>query len=361
MTVQRVVNSKPKKILWPKGTGLQSWGSLRSELEGSSNLDGPCRIGASDVAAAMRVSQWKCPARLYYHLTGMHNSFHITESTAAGHALEPIIADRFMAYVPGDEQQSLYNWQNGHKVRKIRKANFFVTNPAYPHLFASLDYVPVGKVYSPISGELYAPMTPIENKSTSRGFRMNWGPEGIPLVYKIQLNTQMLQTNTHLGVFNVLVDGVNYELREYDRDDLLCEEIVTGTEMFAKVVEAGKQALRNARDAKSPEEAEEWMAYYDSIAPDPVGISDDVDLAAEMASASIDELVREATPEEDILMLKYLGAANMEKEMKAEKNKARASLIRSFGEFETIEGAHAKMVYKRGREDKKDYFKISEL
>src|SRR5690606_5089253 len=109
--------SKPVKITWPKNLGLEDWGRMRKEIEGIGYDH--VRIGASDVACAIGKSEWKSPARLYAHLCGAHDSFFIKETTAAGHLLEAVNAARYMAYVPGDEQQTLLNWQHGVKVRKI--------------------------------------------------------------------------------------------------------------------------------------------------------------------------------------------------------------------------------------------------
>src|SRR5690606_21630267 len=210
--------SKITKIKWPKNLGLEEWLQLRKEVEGIGKDF--VRIGASDVVVAVAPTKWKCPARLYSHLIGEYSNASISEETAAGHALEPIVADRFMGYIPDDPIQSLYNWQYKTKVRKIKKAEFFILNADYPWLSASLDYVPVGKVYSPFTGELYNPLTPIEIKTTKKGYFIMWGGD-MPFAYKLQINTQMLLTDTKVAVFNVFVDGSNYHVFEVERDDLL--------------------------------------------------------------------------------------------------------------------------------------------
>lgn len=350
--------SKPEKIMWPKGTTLESWQTLRHQVEGIGLSH--TRIGASDVAATMGVSQWKCPARLYYHLLGIHNSFHITESTAAGHLLEPVVAARFMAFVPDDPAQSLTNWQYGVKTRKIKKAEFFVVHPDYPHLFVSLDYIPQGKVYSPFTGELYPPMTPIEIKSTTSGYRRNWGEEQIPVTYKIQLNTQMLLTGNHVGVFNVMVDGYKYEVREYYRDDLLCESIVRSSEYFGGLVGAAKGILEEIEKTDNDHRREELRAHLDSIAPEPTILEDDVDLSSEMAIDS-DGSSRIATDQEEMLMLRYVGCNDSMTQLEGEKNKIRTTLVRGIGMEEVVASDAVKMTFKRGRNNKRDYFTIKLL
>jgi predicted phage-related endonuclease len=350
--------SRPVKHVWPKKSSLYDWEILRGEMEGKGSSD-IVRIGASDVSAAVGASTYKCPARLFHHLTGRYSSFFMTERTIAGHMLEPLIADRFMGYVHEDEQSTLFNWQNGVRLRKIKKAEFFLTNPEYPHLFVSLDYVPVGKVYSPFTGELYAPLTPFENKSTNERFYKNsWEPNnGIPYTYWIQLNTQMLVSNTKMSVFNVLIDGVEYKVQEYDRDDLLCEMIVTGTEKFADIVKIGKMAWEGMQAAKDEREYEDFAEIYDAVAPDPVGIEDDVSLERELFPED-NSLSKLANEEDERNMQDYLDANEIINQMKSLKDRSLAKLCRSLEDFEVLESDNYKFVSRRGP-DRRPYTRIS--
>lgn len=349
---------KITKIKWPKGLTLEQWGEERKKVEGiGQNF---VRIGASDVAATMAASRFKCPARLYAHLCGAHSHFQISQSSAAGHVLEPIIADRFMGYLPDDEEQSLLNWQYGHKLRKIRKANFFVLNSEYPWLSASLDFIPMGKVHSPFTGSLYQPLTPIECKTTNRGYYSQW-KDGITYAYLLQVQQQMLLTNTDVCVFNVLIDGSDYKVHEVERDDILCEQIVQETKKFADIVLAGKQAYIGMLEATSDEERHEFQSIYESLMPEPIGLDDDVDFAMEVAIDPDFETKRPATDDESALMQTYLTAKEVIKDMEAEANKSMATLIRNVGEFEEITGETAKFMYRRGRDNKRDYKAIRSI
>lgn len=348
--------SKPIKHPWPKATNLQSWEKLRHDMEGRGH--DYVRIGASDVAAAIRASTYKCPSRLFHHLIGNHNFFRISESTAAGHALEPIIADRFMAYDPDDEEGSLWNWQNGTKLRKIKKADFFVTNPEFPWLFASLDYVPVGKVFSPFTGEKYAPLTPIENKTTTWGFYKEW-ENGITYPYLLQIQQQMLLTNTKVAVFNVLIDGTRYKVMEVERDDMLCERIVQETKKFADIVKVGKMAWEGMQAAKDEKEYQDFETILQSVEPDPIGIPDDVTLQRELSPIDND-LSIPATEEDESLMREYVEAGEIIKQMESIKNKTLAELLRRLGDFQKLEGQEFKLIYKRG-ENRRDYTRVERI
>src|SRR5690606_19011110 len=148
------------KIKWPRGLDTNGWEQMRAEVEGIGR--DYVRIGASDVSVVTGSNRFKCPQRLFHHLTGFHHSFFITESTLAGHLAEATVMKRWEGYTPDDEYQSLMNVRDGIRLRKVRKADFFLINSKYPNLSASLDYVFVGKQYSPWTGAKYHPLTPNE-------------------------------------------------------------------------------------------------------------------------------------------------------------------------------------------------------
>lgn len=348
------MKNKPIKVMWPKKANLETWGQLRKEIEGVGNPD-IVRIGASDISVCTGTNTYKCPARLYHHLTGYHSSFFITETTAAGHALEPIIADRFASYIPDDEMTSLINFQNGFHVRKVKKANFFVLNEAYPHMSASLDYVFVGKQYSPWTGALYQPLTPIENKSTNKGYFMHW-KDGITPSYYEQVQSQLLLTNTEVAVFNVLVDGVKYHVREVEADREVQEFIVHKVNEFVERVKVGKAAYQYMQEAKSESEYEEFKAIYDSAEPDPVAMDDNLDLENELHETS--ELIKKATEEDEILMSQYIEASDKIKKMEEAKTLCRIQLVKNSNGFEGIEGDNYKMLNRSATKFKKGYFAI---
>lgn len=350
------MRGKIEKIKWPKKINLDQWGTLRREIEGVGNPN-VVRIGASDLSVCTGTNTFKCPARLYHHLCGAHQSWFITESTASGHALEPIIAQRFEGYVPDDLEASLINFQNGFKVRKLKKADFFILNSAYPHMSASLDYVFSGKQYSPWTGSLYAPLTPIENKSTNKGYFMHW-KDGITPSYYEQVQGQMLLTNTEVCVFNVLVDGVKYHVREVEADKEVQKYIVFKVNEFVERVKVGKVAYQLMQESKSQSEYEDFKALYDQAEPNPVAMDDNLELENELHTSS--ELLKSATEEDEELMKQYLSASSQIKQLEETKTLCRIKLVKESNGFEGVESDSYRMLNRPTTKFKKGYFAIKE-
>lgn len=206
---------KLTKIKW-SSKSMEDWALERKNMEGLNSPD-VVRIGASDVSVCTGSNKWKCPQRLFYHLTGYHSSFFITETTLAGHLMEKVTISRWESYVADNEQQSLENSLNGVAVRKMSKANYFLTNSEYPNCFVSLDYTPKGKQYSPFTGELYPSMMPVELKHTNNQFYLKW-TDGCALQYLEQIQYQMLISNTKIALLLVLIDGVKFKVKEIESD-----------------------------------------------------------------------------------------------------------------------------------------------
>jgi len=159
------------KIEWT-GSTHEEWLAQRKATEGIGNLD-ITRIGASDVSVITGSNKWKCKRRLFYHLIGMYSQEWRSNKSVSGHLLEPIVATSWESWT-SNEDDFLFNLERGVKIRKTKKADFFLLNDKYENLFASIDRLHDGEVFSPFTGELYDEMTPIELKTTEDGyFRMS--------------------------------------------------------------------------------------------------------------------------------------------------------------------------------------------
>src|SRR5699024_12747102 len=90
--------------------------TLFRSLEGIGDTES-VRIGASDVSVILGTNKWKCPARLFHHLTGFHDSFFMTERTISGHLMEDIIKRRWEALDTEDEMATLENVMEGTRLR----------------------------------------------------------------------------------------------------------------------------------------------------------------------------------------------------------------------------------------------------
>lgn len=356
------MKSKPIKHLWDKKWNMDDWTNARSLLEGKGQ--DYVRIGASDVGVVTKANPWKCGQRLFYNLTGYYSHFQLSETLLSGHLMEEVIMKRWDSYLPNNEEASLWNAHNGVKVRKSKKANFFLTNPKYPQLFVSLDYIPQGKVYSPWTGELYKPLTPIELKTTNWGYYSKW-PDGIARQYVYQINTQMMVSETDVAVFLVLIDGVRFKAMEVYRDPVICEEIDYETRKFADIVKAGKLALSCANSATSESEREEYMALFESLTPEPIGMTpvgsanngDNTELMLELYPESND-LMKMAEGDDDMLLARYVKCNATLKSINKHKDLIKCKLLESCGDFEGIKGSEHRMINRRGSKFTKSYFDI---
>lgn len=344
-----------KKVKWGRAKSREAWLQMRSAIQG----DGQdfVRIGASDVPTIMKAG-YSCPARLMYKLVGIHNHTTLTANLVAGNRLENEVGSRFMGFNPHDFDESLHNWDNGIQLRKIKKADFFVLNSDYPWLAVSLDFVPVGKVYSPWTGELYHPLTPIEAKTT-RGFIKKEWEDVMPYAHKIQLNTQMLTTNTYVGVHIVLVDGFDFYANEIEKDEDLCNMIVHETKLFSDIVLAGRVAWDIIQSSDDQSEREDAQAYLDAITPEPIS-DDDIKLYKEINDED-NGLILPATELQETLMYDYLEINKSLKEQAERKDIIQATLLKDLGDFQILKGENFKMTYKRSVEKKGSYFRVAEI
>lgn len=343
------------KIPWKKGQNMEEWSVQRGIMEGVGTKE-TVRIGASDIGTITGSNKWKCPQRLFYHLTGFHQSpAWMTEATVAGHLMEPIIQQRWESW-DEDEQVALYNTLNKIKVRKVKSANFFLTNSDYPHLFSSLDYIPVGKSFSPWTGERYKPLTPNEFKHTNSGFYRLW-PNGIAQQYLEQVHQQMMVSNTQVCVFHVLVDGVKYYVKEIERDEELCKFIDFKVNEFCENVLIGRAILKAMNETSDEEEKGEYMLMFERISPPPVGSDDQLELYGEMWPDS-DDLIKQGDLTDEFHMNQYLKCTKVVNNIEAHKKLMRARLLESCKDFAGIEVGERKMVNRRAVGNKRAYFGI---
>lgn len=351
---------KVTKINW-KGKSRAEWSKQRKELEGIGDTES-VRIGASDVSVILGTNKWKCPARLFHHLTGFHDSFFMTERTISGHLMEDIIKRRWEALDTEDEMATLENVMEGTRLRKIKPAKFFMVNSLYPYSFVSLDMVPDGEQFSPFTGEKYEPNTPNEMKHTNKDYYRRWN-NGIADQYYSQVQYQMAVSGTNLCVFHVLVDGVEYHVKEIERNQSYIDSMMSQVEDFAKIVMVGKRALHLMRTAKSDSEREHFQNIYDQVTPEPTYLEDDLNLVNEIYSSPIDDdiMIKQGDLDDLHLMQRYIKATSLENKLKDLKFNLRSRLVISCGDKEGIEVGGYKMLNRRGRANKRNHFSIKEV
>lgn len=343
------------RIPWPKATNQDAWLELRAKLSGA-DTDDEIRLGASEISVATGSNTFQCAARLFHKLTGWHSKMEINETLIAGHLMEPVIASRYESlefdeYGNVDMEKSCHNAVNEVKVRKVRKAKFFLQNTAYPYLNVSLDYVPSGPSYSPWSGEKYKPLTPIELKTTNENYYKLWpkidqgyGPVSIALPYMEQIQIQMLVSNTQVAVFLVMIDGRNFKAFEIHRDDAMLEEMLPKIEAYVENAKKGRRLVRMMQELLADGETEEsemyqtYLKMYESITPAPTGMKDDLKLAEEITDTDdkISDQMKDATPKDDALLEAYMAQNDIAAEVEKEKRRIRTELVYSAGKWNGI-------------------------
>jgi len=339
------------KIEWT-GSTHEEWLAQRKATEGIGNLD-ITRIGASDVSVITGSNKWKCKRRLFYHLIGLYSSEWRTNKSVAGHLLEPVVAANWEAWNES-EDQFLFNLERGVKVRKTKKADYFLLNDKYENLFVSIDRLHDGDVYSPWTGELYSELTPIELKTTEDNYYKLWS-NGITAGYMDQVQAQMLVSETKVAVFCVLVNGTYFHVREVEYDSFLADKIDYQTREFAIIVKAGKQILDLMNSAKTEKEREEYEVMLEEITPDPLELSDEQDLNKELYSNSLGSVIGDESDFKYIL--DYTEAMDKIKALEEAKQLAKNNLTTKMKHADELKFEGGKVTWRRSP-DKRDYFSV---
>lgn len=181
-------------------------------------------LGASDSPIIMGYSSYKTPYELYLEKTGIVDSDdELTEQQYWGHALEPLIIQRF-----------------------AQETGFEVTFPdtvyhkKYPFIFANLD------------GWIASENAVVEAKCVNSFQKKQWDAaesDGIPLNYLIQIAKQVAIMDASKGYCAVLIGGMEYMQFLYERD----------LELEALIIQA---------------DIEFWHYVTNRIEPDPMNTSD---------------------------------------------------------------------------------------
>ena len=339
------------KIEWT-GSTHEEWLAQRKATEGIGNLD-ITRIGASDVSVITGSNKWKCKRRLFYHLIGMYSQEWRSNKSVSGHLLEPIVATSWESWT-SNEDDFLFNLERGVKIRKTKKADFFLINDKYENLFASIDRLHDGDVFSPFTGELYDEMTPIELKTTEDGYFRMW-TDGITQGYREQVMAQMMVSNTKIGVFCVLVNGNKFHVREVEYDSSLAEQIDYQVREFATTVKAGKQILDLMNSAKTEQERGEYESMLDEITPNPLELMDEQELNKELFGTSLGSIIGD---ESDFkFLLDYQSSCDNIKLLEEAKQTAKNVLTTKMKDIEEIKYEGGKVTWRRSTQ-KRDYFSI---
>lgn len=356
------MKQKIEKIKWSKKANYEQWLNERKTIEGVG--EAYTRIGASDSATILGLNKWKSKRRLFLHLVGAYSKFDISPRTLYGHLAEPLIAKYWSSY-NHDEDIRLYNTQHGIVERKIKKADYFVTNSVYPNFFASQDYINVGKQYSPFTGEAYKVNTGHEFKTVDPFYyKMKDWETGITASYYCQCQHQMLVTNTDVVVFHVLT-GSDYHVREVYRDQDFIDNMVSEVNNFVNQVNLAKIFYISAQLETDPLIKHNLQNQYEELLPENEELDDSVKLSNELHQPSIDKdadfIKIEEKDEAEGWMEEYTNLLVLESNIKGRKDKLQSDLIDFTSGFEGILSPNHKAIIRGNNSFKNKYFSVKKL
>lgn len=197
----------------------------------------PGGIGASEISKLLGLDQYRPTLmELYNQKIGMEPiSKNDNQRMFFGRALEMFIV-RLWECWDGSEEGFMKVWgevQSGRKpvVRESIDVNCYLVNMKFPWLFVSLDAAMKPSAINQFTGEPVGEEAPVECKTIQYFHAKQW-EAGIPIKYVAQANQQMLVTETNYCEMPVLMDGSNFKVHPFKRDEELCQRILDVSKRF---------------------------------------------------------------------------------------------------------------------------------
>ena len=230
-------------------------------------------IGGSEIGTVLSINKYDTAVRLFHEKIGSVEPWkEDNERMFWGRELEAKVADAWQ-YYDGTKDGYVNNFTSGKIVRKCRSVNGYVVNPDYPWLFASVDrLINIEGGFNLITGEPLEKEAILECKNMSYWVSQMW-EDGIPIYHLGQIHVYMIIMDADYGEVVMLVDGGQLQVEKIQRDEALCERILTISKAFwYNRVVPGKEAIdkRNMADvAGDVMESEKWEGEIQRVEPDP--------------------------------------------------------------------------------------------
>lgn len=186
-------------------------------------------IGGSDCSSVMGFNPYKSAYEVWGEKTGLYTpSKPINEKMFFGNYLEDKIRNLFQ-YWTEDFQQTAYNFDADFKVREVIKPDFMCVSKEYPFMAANLD----GVVFDKAKG-----FGVLECKTMS-GWMHDQYETGIPPYHFLQLQHCLAVTGYKWGILAVLVDGSDFQVYEFEREEKVIANIIKKeTELWKYIADA---------------------------------------------------------------------------------------------------------------------------
>lgn len=206
-------------------------------------------VGGSESGAILGLNKYQSSIELFYQKIMPPRAKDENEAMHWGKALEDLISDRWQ-YWENDPATMIANYKAERIVRRCRRINAYIINPAFPHMFASLDRL--------INKNGTDQESVLECKTIS-GYVVDQWESGIPPSYVIQLQQYLTITELNDGEIALLKDGRYMDVLPFKRNDVLCKTIVEKTTEFWQRVTAARDEL-----------AKHGLRYFSDDLPDEI-------------------------------------------------------------------------------------------
>lgn len=171
-------------------------------------------IGGSEVGTVLGLNDYTSAVILYYEKLGLRDPRkEQNEPMFWGSQLEDEIAEKWQ-YWDGTTEGMIAHYNNNSIVRQCRKVNGYITNPKYPHLFASVDRlmnISGGfRMDEGRAGEALTEEGILECKQLSHWAAQKW-ESGVPIYYLTQVQDYQMILETDYAEIAILKDGNKFE------------------------------------------------------------------------------------------------------------------------------------------------------
>jgi putative phage-type endonuclease len=301
-------------------------------------------LGASDTGTVLGLNPYKSVVELFYEKVGLKPiSREESPSMFWGTEMEALVADKWQYWDHAEPSQEamIKNVRAEKIIRKCERVNRYISNPEFPHLFVSLDR---RILIHDDRGE-----GALEVK-TMNGYVADKWESGIPPMYLVQLQTQLLVCDFSWGEMAVLVDGRAMDVYQFEANESIQASIIEKTSTFWKsVVEA--RALVNLMESEKAQGntgmAEYYMGQIDALAPDPDGSVAYEDYIKEKFKTPTQGTTLQGTQADYDTARSYDEVSDRITVLEEEKRLYSNTLKTALGDFETLDfGKNGKTTWK---------------
>jgi putative phage-type endonuclease len=305
-------------------------------------------IGGSETGSILGLDDYKCAGELFEQKIGLRPTWD-RDSMARfmGRMSEDLLA-KLWQYWDGSEESMMANGAADRIVRRCRRVNAYVRNPAYPWLFISLDRV----IQKDPRGEGI-----LEIKNIGQWEASKW-VGNLPPKHITQVTTYMGVAEIAWSEMAVWQDGRRAEVYPLDVNEGIWQEVVVRTKAFWDKVLEGRRYVNELYEAQrtyNQRRVDECQAAIDALTPEPDGSPAWADFLSEKYKRPALAL-RKGTLQEYELALQHLLNQRDLKALQESGRQFESQLKLAMGTSEALDFGPAGRLYWSARNDGKRIF-----